>query len=57
MLYGECFSNLLTLKELTLVEEVMKGGFKIPSAKEIEVKKKARADKKRKNLSNTYVVD
>ena len=49
--------NPLTLDQLKLAGEVMKGGFKIPSAKDIKAKKKARADKKRKKLLDTFAVD
>ena len=57
LLYGECALNPLTSDELSLAEEVMKEGFNIPSEKEIEAKRKARADRKQKKLPNTSVVD
>ena len=53
MLYGECSLNPLSVDELQLVEEEMKG-FKIPSAKEIAEKK--RLGKKLK-VGNTSAVD
>ena len=53
-LYGECYLNPLTLDELLLVEDEMKG-FKIPTTKEIEAWKKSRA--KRKKVGDTFAIE
>ena len=57
MLYGECSLNPLTPDEQTLVNELMKGGFKIPSAKEIKARKKATIEKKKRKAYDMTAVD
>ena len=57
MLYGESSLNPLTLDELTLVEELMKGAFKIQNAKEAKVKNKAATKKKKRKTYDIETVD
>ena len=56
ILYGDYFLHPLTPEKLTFLVQLIKGGFKIPSAKEAAAKRKDDSKKKIK-LPDTTVVD
>ena len=57
LVHGECSIQPLTPKDFSFAEELMKGFFKFPIAKEASLKKKGESKKKRKRQPDTSLVD
>lgn len=57
MMYCKSTLNSLTLEELLLIEELINGGFKVPSTNEAIAKRKVESARKRKTIPDAFHVD